>query len=206
MDDVPTIRAALNRMRANLRRRLTEDEKESIDAYANLIEPVPGFVMNRLLRSQAQRPGTPRHVVEAARRYIPLLDSAMTKAYSFPNDYVHVVYRGVSRVEVSGWKVGSVRTFKAFMSTSFIPAHSFLYQKCCILVIRGSPGAAAQFVYSPNEEELVLDRGTKLRLKSVRQVKTTPAFFKHPKIAIEEHPPFGGMVSLYEAVIVLSPP
>jgi hypothetical protein len=88
------------------------------------------------------------------------------------------------------------------VSTSFIPAHSFFYQKCCIIVVRGSPGATAKFVYSPNEEEVVLDRGTKLRLKSVRQVKTTPAVFKHPNIAIEDHPPFGGTVSLYEAVIV----
>jgi hypothetical protein len=68
-------------------------------------------------------------------------------------------------------------------------------------LLRSPPGAAAKFVYSPNEDELVLDRGT----KNVRQVKTTPAFFKHPEFRIEDHPPFGGMVSLYEAVIVLSP-
>lgn len=200
MDDT---RKALSRMRANLRRRLTANEKESIDAYANLIEPVPGFVMNRILRCQPQRVGTPRYVVDAAKRYIPLLDSAMAKSYDFPNDHVKVVYRGVRRAEVARWTPGSVRTFKAFMSTSYLPAHAFFYQKCCVIVVRGSAdGAKTKFVYSPNEDELVLNRGTKLRLVSVKDVKTTPTFWKHPDFPIEDHPQFGGIVTLYEAAII----
>ncbi len=193
---------ALKRMRVNLRRRLTDGEKESIDAYANLALPVPGFVMNRLLRSLPPRAA--RAVVTAARKYIALLDSAMSKGYAFPNDAVKVVYRGVSRAEVARWKVGSVRTFPAFMSTSFRPAHAFMYQKCCVIVVRGSgsAGSATRFVYSPNEEELVFDRGTKLRLMSVRRVRTAPAFWKHPSYPLEDHPPFGGTVDLYDAVIV----
>ena len=198
--------AELKRMRSNLRRRLTADEKESIDAYANLIEPVPGFVMNRLLRGRALRPGTQQDVVNAAKRYITLLDSAMAKAYHFPNEHVQVVYRGVRRAEVARWFPGNVRTFKGFMSTSHLPAHAFFYQKCCVIVVRGSgvDGPNVKYVYSPNEDELVLDRGTTLRLVSIKQVKTTPAFWKHPDIPIEYHPPFGGVVTLYDAEIFQS--
>lgn len=89
------------------------------------------------------------------------------------------------------------------MSTSYLPAHAFFYQKCCVIIVRGSgdAGPKTKFVYSPNEDEIVLDRGTKLRLVSTRQVKTTPAFWKHPDFAIEDHPPFGGTVTLFEAVI-----
>jgi hypothetical protein len=125
----------------------------------------------------------------------------MAKAYDFPNEHVEVVYRGVRRAEVARWSPGSVRTFKAFMSTSHLPAHAFLYQKCCVIVVRGSGGAGpkTKFVYSPNEDELVLNRGTKLRLVSVKDIKTTPAFWKHPDYPIEDHPPFGGIVTLYEA-------
>ena len=193
-------RKALMRMRANLRRRLTADEKESIDAYANLIDPAPGFVMNRILRSLPL--SEPRSTIDVAKHYIKYLDAALAKAYEFPNKHVKVLYRGVRRAEVARWSPGTVRTFKAFMSTSYLPAQAFIYQRCCVIVVHGSGVHKTKFVYSPNEDEIVLDRGTKLRLLSIKKVKTTQDFWKHPHIPIEHHPPFGGTVTIYDAVIV----
>lgn len=189
----------LARMRTNLRRRLTEDEKHAIDSYANLVAPAPGFVINRILRGVPLKSNS--GIFRAATRCIPLLDSAMGKAYSFPNDSIDTLYRGVSRVEVMRWKIGSVRKFRGFMSTSFRPAHSFLYQKCCVIAIRGSR-QTAKFLYSPAEEEVILNRGTKLFLKSIKTVKTEPGFWKHPDIPLSEHPPFGKEIQIFDAIIV----
>ena len=181
-------------MRSNLRRRLTQDEKDAIFAYANEFF---GFDINRLLRSEPISKG---RSIEATKRYIANLDAAMAKAYSFPNDVVKVVYRGTSMEEVAGWDVGTVRTFKTFLSTSFQRARALLYQKCCVIVIRGSKnGVTAKFVYSPTEEELVLDRGTSLVLKAIRTVKTTVRTWKHPDYPASDIPLLGGEVTLYES-------
>lgn len=197
-----TVEKALKRVRTNLRRRLTPDEKRAVDTYANLVVPRAGFVMNMILRG-APLNGVDEPTVRAAKECIPHLDAVMAKARFFPTEDIGVVYRGVAQGEVEGWKVGDTRTSKGFVSTSFLPARAFLYQGCCIVVIDASGGEGrTKFVYSPNEEELILDRGTRLRLESVRTVKATTALFKHPKYPVSDLRPLGADLRVYDAVLV----
>ena len=64
-----TVSAALDRMRNNLRRRLTKDEKVAIDAYTNVKRDlIFGFIMNRILRSELDK--VPPKTVDEAKRHI----------------------------------------------------------------------------------------------------------------------------------------
>ena len=191
---------ALKAQRARLLKKLTDHEKRAIEGYSNLRELGAGFAMNALLRNSKILVSM-NVPVGVARQYITDLDSAMAKAPSFPTARVKVLYRGVGAGEVSRWKPGQTKCFKTFLSTSFEPAHAFMYKKCCVVVIRSAPGASAKFVYAPREEELILDRLTKLRLQSVREVTVTPAFWKHPAYPLLEQMEYAGSVTMYDAVV-----
>ena len=104
---------------------------------------------------------------------------------------------------ISCLRLSVLRSTSAFRrKVAFLRGNAFLYNKCCVIVIRGGKrGASTKFVYSPYEEELVLDRGTSLCLKSIKTVRATARTWKHPAYAVSEHPPFGGTVQLYEAYL-----
>jgi hypothetical protein len=154
--------AALKRLRSAHRRRMSAEQREAVDLYTNMREPGAGMRLNEVIRA-----GERRRVTSA-------LDAAIRSSrMSLPSNvpFPPVLFRGVSGAgarHIARFAEGARVRMDGYLSTTFMPFQAMLYagRPCCLLELRFG-GTVTQpmpqdcpCVYSPDEDEIVLPRGT----------------------------------------------
>ena len=152
--------------------------------------------------SHVSRPKTSRgRILQQARgrhgndaqhmRLVRLLDSAFASAPELPVGLL-CLYRGLR--EASGhrmhasWRVGTVKRFAGFTSTSPVLMRALLYTDArgCLLRLHvhsssSSSSSSSCYIYSPREEEILLPRDTCWRLVRKARVPTNTLSLVHPR-------------------------
>lgn len=172
------VHESLMRTRRSLLRRLQPMERDALACYANLDSGRAGcgFEMNRELRSSGR--GN-RLLMER----IAGMDGVFAKANRTLPDPIRYLYRGEMMSTKRIPTVGSMYADPAYLSTSPLLARALMYA--------GTPTPAilmydlagdTRWVYSPNEEEVILCRGIRWRVERVlRNVKVDPRMSRHPR-------------------------
>lgn len=170
--------------RRALLRRLSDAEKAAVQCYTNL-DPDRlgcGFQVNRALRS-----GSTEHADT-----VRALDAVFSKAggAALPPS-VHVLYRGVGAdAALLGLpQPGTHVTMPTYLSTSHVLPRALFYAGGeVVLRFRVTRHWSARWFYSPNEEEVVLERGTAWRVLAVRVgVRVPRRATVHPRSPLTDH-------------------
>lgn len=168
---------SLMRNRRSPPRRLDPVERDVLSCYINLDMQNAGcgFTINRQLRSQGR--GDP-----VITERIACMDGVLNKSRPLP-DSIRYLYRGISGKSIRKIPaVGSVYADAAYMSTSPLLPRALLYAGRNPVILRIDTENLKSTVYSPNEEEIVLDRGIIWRVTSVhRNIRVDPRMARHPR-------------------------
>ena len=147
--------------------RLTREERKAVDLYTESSSRVNGVLRGRFTETSREPP------TAEDRSRIGLLDAAMAKG-TLARDAT--LYRGTSLPAfglTDAPKVGQVISDKAFQSTSTNQAESESFggrgpMNLTIAAGRGTRAIDASYVAGGGEGEILLDRGTRYQVTSVR--------------------------------------
>jgi hypothetical protein len=153
--------------------RLTRDQRAALRCYVNLRTSQGdgcGYQMNRALRDSPH--GGP-DVPHALQQTISNLDDAIdANRHAIPIRYL---FRGVG----GKFKTGDVLTMKSFLSTSPLVSRALMYGGV-ILRLRVNL-KLLHWLFSPNEEEVVVARGSRWRVTRVRTDVRPDPNMRHPR-------------------------
>jgi hypothetical protein len=143
---------------------LTRGDRSAVNDYTNF-----GFKnTNELLRTgDVTTMGKKDAAIREAKQLTEKLDKAFTRAPTLTGKTE--VLRGVDSKAVAGWKVGQTVTDKGFVSTSTKAGSAFYQDKAVVIKINVPKGTKAIQPRTGNrrEKELILNRGTKFKVKSI---------------------------------------
>jgi len=143
---------------------LTRGDRSAVNDYTNF-----GFKnVNELLRNgDIKSFGNKEKAIQEAKTLTQKLDKAFDRAPTLTGKTE--VFRGVDKAAVANWKVGQTVTDKGFVSTSTRQGSAFFQDKSAVIKITIPKGTKAIQPRTGNrrEKELILNRGTKFRVKSV---------------------------------------
>lgn len=160
----------LKRERTLLRRKLTPEEKDVVDRYAD--RDADGFAIhiNAFLRSGKVVPAAEKS------RYVALFDSVFQKTGGRRFD--GLLFRGLGGDTGVRFRVGSIVHFAGYTSTSFLPIRAASYSKGVVLVFRDI--GDTRYIYAPREDEVVLERDTRWKVIKTYLHRFTADELMHP--------------------------
>lgn len=147
--------AILKAHRSRHRRRLSVNEKHTMDGYLNTNEDANGQRINQYLY-QKRRRSNPHIAGQVA-----LIDSTLLSSRI---NAPRALFRGLRGPAVqqftAAWAPGSTVVFPSYLSTSFMPLQALLYGVGgCILKFEIPNSLEVRAIYSSREDEIVLPRG-----------------------------------------------